>query len=111
MMTREPAQKTERLVLYGDKRLGAGKALVEGNKKSLGMTTITKAAKYLQQAVGELGKIENKDTRNIMENKVRLSTQKHMEVLEEIKDKAGESNQKPWEESYRIVGEVQKALP
>src|SRR3989304_3402352 len=43
--------KAERLLQYADKRLGAAWALIDGNKKPLGMTTLTKAEKYLGQAV------------------------------------------------------------
>lgn len=42
--------KAEKLLLYADKRLGAAWALIEGNKVPLGVSTLTKGEKYLEQA-------------------------------------------------------------
>ncbi len=44
-LTPDPLKKAELLLLFADKRLGAGKALIEGNKIKLGVTTVTKAEK------------------------------------------------------------------
>jgi hypothetical protein len=51
-----PKIESETLLLYADKRLGAGEALILGNQNQLGISTITKAEKYLGQAQGALEK-------------------------------------------------------
>lgn len=83
MVTGEPLAKAERLLLYADKRLGAAKALAEGNKPTLAVTTLTKAEKYLEQAVTEAVKAKEagKDTGELMERLWR-ATAKHREVIE-----------------------------
>lgn len=52
-LTMDPLKKAELLLLFADKRLGAGKVLVEGNKVDLGITTFSKAEKYLQRAANQ----------------------------------------------------------
>ena len=107
-VTTSPADKLDLLILYADKRLGAGKALIDGNKKSLGVTTITKAAKYLERAAAEEAKITAGN--NEFKNKLRLSAQKHQEVLNEIKAALPDSHQKTWFDSYRIIEQVNQQL-
>jgi hypothetical protein len=82
MLTGDPLKKTEKLLLYADKRLGAAQALMEGNKTALGITTITKAEKYLEQAVNEFQKAKNSkgDTSRLKEQ-LKLATAKHEELL------------------------------
>ncbi|MCX6816673.1 MAG: DUF5667 domain-containing protein [Candidatus Beckwithbacteria bacterium] len=83
LLTTNTLAKAEKLLLYADKRLGAGWALVEGNKQALGMTTLTKAEKYLYQAVA-LG--ENSGLKETLKKAV----QKHEEVLTIVKDKVSD---------------------
>lgn len=78
--------RAEKMLLYADKRLGAGWALIEGQKADLGVTTLTKAEKYLEQAA-KLG--ENQSFKDKI-NKARL---KHQEVLSMLADKTGGKNQ------------------
>jgi hypothetical protein len=44
-LTINPLKKADLLLLFADKRLGAGKALVEGNKIELGINTLTKSSR------------------------------------------------------------------
>lgn len=78
--------KAEKMLLYADKRLGAGWALVEGQKADLGVTTLTKGEKYLEQAaqLGEAAGFKEKIT------KARL---KHEEVLKLLAEKTSGRNQ------------------
>lgn len=84
-LTIDPLQKIEKLLLYADKRLGAGKVLIEGNKVELGVTTITKGEKYLEEAINLTVKTK-KSGKNTQPLSQRLSTAslKHAEVLEEL---------------------------
>lgn len=51
MMVKKSPQRVALLLLYADKRIGAGVALIEGNQIGLGVTTMQKGGKYYEQAV------------------------------------------------------------
>lgn len=51
MMVKKSPQKVALVLLYADKRVGAGVALIEGGQMGLGITTIQKGVKYYEQAV------------------------------------------------------------
>jgi hypothetical protein len=80
-------QRGEKLLLYADKRLGAGWALVEGNKPDLGITTITKAEKYLEQAVNLAQNLSEGEKEVKFKAKLVKAVKKHEEVLSLIKVK------------------------
>jgi hypothetical protein len=84
-LTTEPLQKAQTLLLFADKRLGAGKALIEEGKEELGISTLTKAEKYLERAIIQEGiaRQRGKDTTAFLE-KLLLATKKHEEVLLEL---------------------------
>lgn len=86
-LTTNPLKKAELLLLFADKRLGAAKALIEGNKVELGVSTVTKAEKYLQRAVSQEASGRGKeDTRALLE-KLSLAASKHEEVLLGLQEK------------------------
>jgi hypothetical protein len=85
-LTVEPKKKAELMLLFADKRLGAGKALIEGNKVDLGVSTLTKGEKYLQRAVAEIIKKDKEGNRILLE-KLSLAALKHEEVLLELQEK------------------------
>lgn len=91
-LTPDPLKRAELLLLLADKRLGAGRALIEGNKIDLGVATITKAEKYLEQAISQekIAREKNKDTHAFLQ-KLSLADQKHEEVLLKIKEKVPDS--------------------
>lgn len=82
VLTTAETAKAEKLLLYADKRLGAAWALIEGNKVPLGVSTLTKAEKYLEQAVRLRDSFTDKD-------KLDKAIKKHLEVLTILKDKSG----------------------
>jgi len=112
-LTPDPLQKAQTLLLFADKRLGAGKALVEKEKEDLGITTLSKAEKYLEKALtqGKIAKQKGEDTTAFF-NTLEKASQKHQEVLEEIKEKLSEEGKKELEEVIkypkRIYKEAQK---
>lgn len=85
ILTTGPKRKAEVMLLFADKRLGAGKALIEGGKEKLGITTLTKGEKYLEQAAGQLKLAKDKDT--LLMEKLTKAAAKHEEVLQELKEK------------------------
>lgn len=90
-LTRNPAARLERLLLYADKRVGAAEALIKGGKVDLGITTASKAEKYLEQAIEQLEVVEEKveDVGKIerLREKLGKATLKHTEVLEGVWEK------------------------
>ena len=85
-LTSDPQNRFKRLLLYADKRIGAAEVLVKGRKFDLGSSTAIKSEKYLEQAVQQLGQLEEKGKATaIMKEQVKNSTAKHNQILEKIK--------------------------
>lgn len=76
LLISDKQKKAEVYLLLADKRLGAGKVLIDGGKNKLGVETLSKAEKYLEQAVLE--------SKAFKMEKLEGAVQKHLEVLEEI---------------------------
>lgn len=84
----DPVKKGEFYLLNADKRLNAGVFLVQEKKYSLAISTISKGINYFNMAydkVGEARKI-GKDVSSLS-SRMRLSLEKHKEVLTELEDK------------------------
>jgi hypothetical protein len=101
-LTVEPVRKSEVLLLFADKRLKAGEALIEGGKEALGLETISKGEKYLEQAIiqAEKAKEAGKETAALYE-KLAQASLKHQEVLGNLILKVPEQTQ-------TIIQEVMK---
>lgn len=81
-LARDPGVRIERLLLYADKRVGAARALMEGNQPELSVATVTKAEKYLEQAVGEAAALDaGAEGRYELFERLRMAALKHQEVL------------------------------
>lgn len=80
--TTDPLKKAELYLLFADKRLSASKMLVEKDKLDVGLTTLTKAEKYLEQAVNQerVANQAGKATEAFLD-KLSLATQKHEEII------------------------------
>ncbi|MDO8551375.1 MAG: DUF5667 domain-containing protein [bacterium] len=89
MFTFDPLKKADLMLLFADKRLGAGRALVEGGKTNLGIETLTKGEKYLEQASNQglqAGK-EGKNAGPFFEKLAKASL-KHGETLKQVAEKS-----------------------
>ncbi len=87
-LTPDLPRRSELLLLSADKRLGAGKVLIEGNKSTLGITTLWKAEKYLDQAVNTVIKAQEKGLGvQRTKEKIKTAALKHEEILTELKEK------------------------
>ena len=86
-LTNQPLAKAEKLLMYADKRLGAGWALIEGNKKELGVTTLTKGEKYLERVRAEAGKLGEGGDETRFKERLEKATKKHGQVLELLLEK------------------------
>lgn len=108
-LTTDSVEKSELLLLLADKRLGAGRVLIEGNKVPLGITTVGKGEKYLESAVKEvkLAKAKNLNA-GLIAGKVKLASLKHEEILLEIKEKITPEGRAAVEEILKNLKEIQK---
>lgn len=87
-LTTGSRRKAEVMLLFADKRLGAGRALIEGGKQGLGVTTLTKGEKYLEEAVAQLEQAKDKgEDIGELNKKFTKAVAKHEEILWELKDK------------------------
>jgi hypothetical protein len=111
-LTTGAIERANLFLLYADKRLGAGKALIEGNKAGLGISTILKGEKYLEKAIAETQKAkkEGKDI-NVLGGKLRTALLKHEEVLLTLKERASGEGQAAFDDLLKFVRTLrEKAL-
>jgi hypothetical protein len=94
-LTWNEEDKARRELLYADKRINAAIFLVEGGKNSLGVTTATKAEKYLESAVGRAIRQaqSGRDVKNLLTD-LSKSCAKHLEVLKGLTEKVGAEQQR-----------------
>ena len=84
-LTFDEGKKAQRELLYADKRVNAAKALIEGGKPGLGVSTATKAEKYLEKAVDTTVGLQKsgKDMKSLLLTLAKATT-KHGEVLQQL---------------------------
>lgn len=83
LLSRGGLTRANKELLYADKRIGAAQVLVEGGKAGLGVSTATKAEKYLEKAVNRVINLsrEGKDVKSMLMTLSNASS-KHAEILE-----------------------------
>jgi len=114
-LTFAPEEKARKELLFADKRINAAVFLVEGGKEALGVTTATKAEKYLESAanriVGMAG--EGRDVKSLLGTLVTASA-KHLEILGDLETRvAGERSEAigtAWETTKVVHERVEQAL-
>lgn len=91
-LTTDSLKKAELLLHFADKRIWSAQMLVDQGKVELGLTTATKAGKYLERAINQekLVRSKGQDTAALLE-KLSRAVQKHEEVLLGIGEKVGEA--------------------
>lgn len=111
VLTKSPVDKYGRLLLYADKRVGAAKVLIEGGKAELGVTTATKAEKYLEQAINEFKAIDDpgKATPEERERLIKAGM-KHEEVLNAVLDKVPDQSKPALQDAIKKTKELYLGL-
>lgn len=101
ILTFDEKKKADTYLMYADKRLNATKFLVEGNKVALGVTTASKAGKYLEQAYNTATNINNANSEETDEFWMTLATaaSKHEEVLNELTGRIDVNLMPEWEKA------------
>lgn len=103
-LTSSPLKKAELLLRLADKRIWSAQMLVDKGKIELGVTTATKAVKYLQQAVDQekVAQEAGKDTVAFLE-RLSQATLKHEEILTAIRPQVAAETQSVIDESLMMV--------
>ena len=93
-LTIEPLKKSELLLSFADKRIWAAQMLVDKGEVDLGVSTATKAEKYLESAIQqeEIAQQEGKETKAFLE-RLAKAAQKHEEILLDMREKVDDSAQ------------------
>lgn len=117
-ITTNPSRKAELLLLFADKRVAMSKNLFEKGNADIGYSTLTKAEKYLARAINQEkeNRAEGIDTSEFLQ-RIALSSLKHYQVMEEIKDIAQEDakpsvtntqeeTKKAFEEARNAINEI-----
>lgn len=112
LLTTNSLKKAELLLLFADKRVGAGKVLVEGNKVPLGISTLMKGEKYLERAVSQTEKAKKKGIEiNVLAEKLNNAALKHEEILLDLKERVTPEGQSAIGDLLKMVsvlrGEIQ----
>ncbi|MBU2577812.1 hypothetical protein KKA69_03180 [Patescibacteria group bacterium] len=109
--TRETLKRTNLFLLYSDKRLGAGKILIEGGKPELGIPTLVKGERYFEKAILEAEKAK-KEGRDIalLQTALKEASLKHEEVLNELKEKVDSSGKSAIEDLLKYMSPVKAKL-
>lgn len=108
-LTTDHLAKGELMLKYADKRLGAGRALIEGNKVELGITTLIKGEKYLQQAISQ-GELADKEEAQDFLKKLSQASLKHEEVLSALNEKIVSPFQPMMEKVIELVWQSQEQI-
>ena len=109
-LANDPVKKAETQLLFADKRLVAGQMLVEKGKEEQALTTLTKAEKYLEQAVNQekQARESGKDTVAFLQRLV-LASQKHQELLTNLQKVVSDSAKTAINQILTYSQEAEKA--
>jgi hypothetical protein len=100
-------KKTEVLLLFADKRVGAGEVLIKGNKVELGLTTLTKGIKYFERAVMEVNSAKQKGEKtDDLILKLKNASLKYEELLTELEEKVNPDSKTYLENLVKLIKNI-----
>jgi len=108
-LTPDPLKKAEVCLLFADKRIGAGKVLVEGNKVSLGISTLMKGEAYFEKAISaaQQAKKKGKDIKDLAD-KLKKAPVKYEEILSDLTGKVSQEGKPALEGLLKQVKNLQE---
>lgn len=109
MIIRDPIQKSFYELLLADKRLAAGKTLIEAGKVPLGVTTISKAEDYFRLSVEQDLNLKSPKSSDLTA-KLVVSASKHAEVISNLLPKTTGTNFNNLQKAYQINQDNQKRV-
>lgn len=109
LLTTDPVKKAELLLLFADKRVGAGEVLIRGNKVSLGISTLIKGEKYFERAMAEVNKAKGKGAKvERISAKLKSAPLKYEEVLSSLKESVSPESKTALEELLKLIRNLQE---
>jgi hypothetical protein len=104
----DPIRKAEFYILQGDKRLQMGMTLMDTGKGTLGESTISKAEKYMEQAVSGLSVYKKSGgvVPPYITERLTNATLKHHEVITVLMGRATEAEKSGLQGSLALLNEV-----
>jgi hypothetical protein len=110
-LTTDPLKKAELYLLFADKRLEASRMLIEKGKLDLGLETLTKAEKYLEQAIDQekVAQQAGKKTEDFL-NRLSLATRKHEQVMLSFEEKISTTTKPVYEKALQYAREGQQRV-
>lgn len=111
ILTTDHLKRADLMLLFADKRVGAGKVLIEGNKVPLGISTIMKGEIYLSQAVSEV-RTAGKEGKNISQLTERLknASLKHEEILAALLEKVNQDGKSALENQLKDLRNLMEQI-
>ncbi|PIS14658.1 hypothetical protein COT64_01460 [Candidatus Shapirobacteria bacterium CG09_land_8_20_14_0_10_39_12] len=110
-LTSGSLKRSEVLLLFADKRVGAGDVLIKGNKVDLGLTTLTKGIKYFERAVTEINSAKQKGMQTEeMVSKLQNASLKYEEVLTDLQEQVGSESKTYLENLVKLIKDIQTNL-
>jgi len=109
----DPVRKAEFYILQSDKRLQMGVMLIEQGKGSLGETTVSKAEKYMEQAVRGLSSYKQNGgvVPGYVIEKLGNAMNKHEEIITGLMGNVGETEKAGLMGSLTLLNELMGSLP
>lgn len=108
----DPIRKAEFYLLQSDKRLQMGIMLINAGKGSLGETTISKAEKYMEQAVSGLSAYKKSGSAvpPYIVERLEKATAKHTEVITELLRNVNEAEKSGLQGSMTLLNDITAVL-
>lgn len=108
-LTTDVVRKAELFLLYADKRIGAGKVLVEGNQVPLGISTLTKGVKYLERAIEQTKEAKTKGKKvDSLEKNIKNASLKYEEILVGLLEKVNSDGKAALDELLKSLKILQE---
>jgi hypothetical protein len=108
----DPIRKAEFYLLQSDKRLQMGLMLINNGKGNLGESTISKAEKYMEQAVTGLSQYKKGGSivPPYIVERLEKATAKHQEVITDLLGKVNEKEKSGLQGSMALLREITASL-
>lgn len=112
LVTRENIKKAELYFLFSDKRAAMAISLANSGKSKLAISTLTKGEKYFLKIPALLSnaKKQGSSAPESLIYKLKLSNDKHREIIDEITKKIPQGQEKDIEYLLEINGQIRNSL-
>lgn len=111
LLTAGSLKRAKLMLLFADKRIGAGRVLVEGNKVPLGITTFQKGEKYLESVFLEIATAKDKGADvSIFVSKMKDASLKYEEILIDLQGKVSSEGKLEIENLLKSLKSIQEKI-